>query len=75
MKKIHFKRWVQTYTKFSLTRLQKKDLFLYQKNLKKNTSWINFSKGPTPIQKHTFANNVNKTPKFDNRNTIWNYLE
>lgn len=36
----------------------------------------NFSKGPSTIQIHTFANNINKkNKKCDNKKTIWNYLE
>lgn len=57
MKKIHFNRWVQTYTKFSLKHFKKKTLLCIKRIFKKYiTDKINVRKGPSPIQRHTFAN-------------------
>lgn len=66
MKKIHFKRWVQAYTQFSPKYFKKKNkAFLCIKRIFKKyiIDKINFSKGPSPVQKHTCVNNTKKNQK------------
>lgn len=58
MKKTHFKSWVQTYTTLSRNNQKTKSLLCIKTMC---STYIrdktNFSKGPSPVQRHTFANN------------------
>lgn len=75
MKKIHFKRWVQTCTKFPLKHLKLRP-FSVIKRIFLKTRHRSISGDVQVPFKNVHVQRIHmKHQKFDNRNTIWNQLE